>query len=305
MVFRAAQYTSRAMRGPLRCPYGTCGVAGVTVEAGLRIGDVAGVVVAIISFGFVAPAGFFRARRRFGIFCRSSHTRSVSSEIVTPSFVSDCTSSRIDAPARRSASSTSRYGSSAANRRERGRRPSAINRASVWALPVEVPAAPCVVEGESTGAVVSRIGGSAGTAVPSAGGCPVASGARESCSPAAAGASFGFMPADYRAWSGCAMGALRSRSKPQGLDVGVPASSFLWVFVSQFASLRLRLSVRRSIAWLVEVSRSCSGELVQREKFGYVVFLSLAGWSKRMIRCLGCSTSCSVRRCGVIGGGSW
>jgi hypothetical protein len=145
MEFRAAQYTSRAMRGPLRCPYGTCGVA--AVAAGLSIGDVAGVVVATISFGFVAPAGFFRDRRRFGIFCRSSHTRSVSSEIVTPSFASDCTSSRIDAPARRSASSTSRYGSSSANRRERGRRPSAINRASVWASPVKVPAAGCAVEG--------------------------------------------------------------------------------------------------------------------------------------------------------------
>jgi len=180
-----------------------------------------------------------------------SHTRSVSSEIVTPSFASDCASSRIDAPARRSASSTSRYGSSAANRRERGRRPSAINRASVWALPVEVPAAPCVVEGKSTGAVVSLARGPAGVAVPSAGDGPVESGARESCSPAAAGASFGFMPANYRVSSGRAMGALRSGSKPPGLDVGVPASSFLWVFVSQFASLRLWLSVRRSIrGWL-------------------------------------------------------
>jgi hypothetical protein len=141
--------------------------------------------------------------------------------------------------------------------------------------------------------------------VPSAGDGPVASGARESCSPAAAGVSFGFMPANYRVSSGRAMGALRSGSKPPGLDVGVPASSFLWFFVSQFASLRLVVSVRRSIAWLVEVFRSCSGELVQREKFGYAVFLSLAGWSERMIRCLGCSTSCSMNPCGVRGGGSW
>ena len=305
MVFRAAQYTSRAIRGPLRCPYGTCGVAGVADAAGLSIGDVAGVVVATISFGFVAPAGFFRDRRRFGIFCRSSHTRSVSSEIVTPSFASDCASSRIDAPARRSASSTSRYGSSSANRRERGRRPSAINRASVWALPVEVPAAPCVVEGKSTGAIMSLARGPAGIAVPSAGGCPVASGARESCSPATAGASFGFMPADYRVSSGRAMGALRSGSKPPGLDVGVPASSFLWFFVSQFASLRLWFSVRCSISWLVEVYRSCSGELVSRGKFGSAVFLSLAGWSERLIRCLGCSTSCSASPLGLSGGGSW
>jgi len=303
MEFRAAQYTSRAMRGPLRCPYGTCGTA---ATVGLRIGVVAGVgVVVAPSFGFVAPAGFPRDRRRFGIFCRSSHTRSVSSEIVTPSFASDCASSRIDAPARRSASSTSRYGSNAANRRERGRRPSAINRASVWASPVKDPAAECAVEGESAGAVVSLARGPAGIAVPSAGDGPVESGARESCSPAAAGASFGFMPANYRVSSGRAMGALRSGSKPPGLDVGVPASSFLWFFVSQFASLRLWLSVRRSIAWLVEVFRSCSGELVQREKFGYAVFLSLAGWSERMIRCLGCSTSCSVRPCGLNGGGSW
>jgi hypothetical protein len=141
--------------------------------------------------------------------------------------------------------------------------------------------------------------------VPSAGGCPVASGARESCSPAAAGASFGFMPANYRVSSGRAMGAHRSGSKPQGLDVGVPASSFLWFLVSQFASLRLWLSVRRSIARLVEVFRSCSGELVQRGKFGSAVFLFLIGWSERTVRCLGCSASCSVRPCGVRGGGSW
>jgi hypothetical protein len=141
--------------------------------------------------------------------------------------------------------------------------------------------------------------------VPSAGGCPVESGARESCSPAAAGASFGFMPANYRVSSGRAMGALRSGSKPRGLDVGVPASSFLWVFVSQFASLRLWLSVRRSISWLVEVYRSCSGELVSGEKFGSAVFLFLVDWSERTVRCLGCSTSCSVSPCGVHGGGSW
>jgi hypothetical protein len=170
---------------------------------------------------------------------------------------------------------------------------------------VEVPAAPCVVKGKSTGAVVSRIGGSAGTAVPSAGDGPVESGARESCSPAAAGTSFGFMPANYRVSSGRAMGAHRSGSKPPGLDVGVPASSFLWVFVSQFASLRLWLSVRRSISWLVEVYRSCSDELVSRGKFGSAVLLFLVGWSERMIRCLVCSTSCSVRPCGLNGGGSW
>jgi hypothetical protein len=141
--------------------------------------------------------------------------------------------------------------------------------------------------------------------VPSAGDGPVESGARESCSPAAAGASFGFMPANYRVSSGRAMGAHRSGSKPPGLDVGVPASSFLWFFVGQFASLRLVVSVRRSISWLVEVSRSCAGEFVQREKFGSAVFLFLVGWSEGMIRCLGCSTSCSVRPSRVMGGGSW
>jgi hypothetical protein len=113
------------------------------------------------------------------------------------------------------------------------------------------------------------------------------------------------MPANYRVSSGRAMGALRSGSKPPGLDVGVPASSFLWFLVSQFASLRLWLSVRRSIARLVEVFRSCSGELVQRGKFGSAVFLFLIGWSERTVRCLGCSASCSVRPCGVRGGGSW
>jgi hypothetical protein len=113
------------------------------------------------------------------------------------------------------------------------------------------------------------------------------------------------MPANYRVSSGRAMGAHRSGSKPQGLDVGVPASSFLWFLVSQFASLRLWLSVRRSIARLVEVFRSCSGELVQRGKFGSAVFLFLIGWSERTVRCLGCSASCSVRPCGVRGGGSW
>jgi hypothetical protein len=141
--------------------------------------------------------------------------------------------------------------------------------------------------------------------VPSAGGCPVASGARESCSPATAGASFGFMPADYRVSSGRAMGALRSGSKPPGLDVGVPASSFLWFFVSQFASLRLVVSVRRSIARLVEVYRSCSGELVSRGKFGSAALLFFVGWSERTVRCLDCSTSRSVRPSGVRGGGSW
>jgi hypothetical protein len=107
----------------------------------------------------------------------------------------------------------------------------------------------------------------------------------------------------YPFW--CAMGALWSGSKPPGLDVGVPASSFLWFFVGQFASLRLVVSVRRSISWLVEVSRSCAGEFVQREKFGSAVFLFLVGWSEGMIRCLGCSTSCSVRPSRVMGGGSW
>jgi hypothetical protein len=141
--------------------------------------------------------------------------------------------------------------------------------------------------------------------VPSASDGPVESGARESCSPAAAGTSFGFMPADYRVSSGRAMGALRSESKPRGLDVGVPASSFLWFFVSQFVSLRLWLSVRRSISRLVEVFRSCPGELVSRGKFGSAVFLFLIGLSERTVRCVGCSTSCSVDPFGVRGGGPW
>ena len=102
-----------------------------------------------------------------------------------------------------------------------------------------------------------------------------------------------------------AMGVVLDQSKPRGLDVGVPASSFLWVFVSQFASLKLWLSVRRSIARLIEVFRSCSGELVQREKFGSAALLFFDGWSERMIRCLGCSTSCLVSPSGVRGGGSW
>lgn len=223
MGLPAVQKTSREMRGFRRC----CSVFGD--EPKFAMGEYRGIVPAP-KLGLTAAAGFFRGRRRFGIFCRRSHTRSVSSEIVTPSLASDCASSRMDAFARRSASSTSRYGSSSANRRERGRRPSATNRARVSGLPVEVPAAAWAVAVGSAGAAVSRICDRVGVAWSPSGGCPGTSGVKESCSPVDAGDGLGCMPVIYRSSAVGAKGACRSGSKPEGLDVGVLTYFFFWIW---------------------------------------------------------------------------
>lgn len=216
MGLPAVQKSSRAMRGLRR------GSSGFGYRTGFRTGANRGIVDAP-GFGLTAAAGFFRGRRRFGIFCRRSHTRSVSSEIVTPNLASDWASSRMDAFARRSASSTSRYGSSSANRWERGRRPSATNRASISALPGDVPADAGAIDAESAGVVVPGPWSCVGAAWTPAGGRPGDSGVRVSCSAADAGGWFDGMPVNYRASSGRAMGALGSGSKRKRLDVGVVA----------------------------------------------------------------------------------
>lgn len=195
-------------------------------------------------FVIAVAARFFRGRRRFGNFSFKNQTRSVSSEIATSSFPSDCAISLIDAPARRSVSSTSRYGSSAVKRWDRGCRPSATNCASLRALSVvaavmsaahaveqlangvgPVGASPSTVRGSAV------IGGvTAGTAVRPAGRCPVESWIKESCSPADAGLWLGCMPVIYRSSAVDAKGARRSGSKPEGLDVGVLLHGFSWIW---------------------------------------------------------------------------
>jgi hypothetical protein len=195
-----------------------------------------------LTFGVGVAARFFRDRRRFGSFSFKNQTRSVSSEIATSSLASDCAISRIDAPARRSVSNTSRYGSSAVKRWDRGCRPAATNCASLRVLSVDAAATsaahavePGARAGESAAVSPSPArgsagpaGGSAGTAVAPAGGGTVESRARVCCSAADAGASVVCMPVKYRESDGRAMGAVWERSKPKGLDVGVLPHGFLW-----------------------------------------------------------------------------
>jgi hypothetical protein len=156
-----------------------------------------------LTFGVGVAARFFRDRRRFGSFSFKNQTRSVSSEIPTWRFASDRAINRIDAPARRPVSNTSRYGSSAVKRWERGWRPAATNCASLRAFSV----------------VASAM---------SSGGGTVESRASVCCSAAYAGASVVFMLVKNRATRGRAMGAPRSGSKPNGLDVGVLLHGFCW-----------------------------------------------------------------------------
>ena len=240
----AAQKSSRAMRGPRRGVH--------AVGAGDSGGNTTGRTTAAgLIGGLAAAAVFFRGRRRFGIFCRRSQTRSVSSEIVTPTFASDRAINRIDAPVRLSASSTSRYGSNSANRRERGLRPAAMNCASAAALlgglsrAGEVAAGHCVASArEAVGAAGSGAGGTPGAAWAITGGSPGKDGPSMSCSPAAAGVSTGFIPAIYRWSAGRATGARRSGSKPKGLDVGVLSTAFVLVYADAFTYLRLLLPRR-------------------------------------------------------------
>ena len=142
------------MRGPLRCQAGTN--AGAATAAGAT------------GAGFTAAALWW-VRRRFGSLCFSSQTRSVSSEIATPTFASDSAINRMDAPARRSASSTSRYGSRSVKRRDRGRRPAAIKRSSACAslgraalVALAVGGNPLVVAGPRAGSGGSSPGRTSG-----------------------------------------------------------------------------------------------------------------------------------------------
>lgn len=241
MESSAAQKSSRAMRGPRRGVY--------AVGAGDSDGNTAGrTTAASLIGGLAAAAVFFRERRRFGIFCRRSQTRSVSSEIFTPTFASDRAINRIDAPLRRSASSTSRYGSNSANRRERGMRPAAINCASAVASLGELSRAgvgttgQCVASAlEAVGAAGSGAGGTPGAARAITGGSPGEDGPKMSCAPAVAGVSTGCIPAIYRWSAGRATGARRSGSKPKGLDVGVLTYGFLLEICDDYTSVRLLL----------------------------------------------------------------
>lgn len=133
------------MRGPFFCQYGMtvgCTCAGTIGPAGGFGGTplATGTGPAGAGAGGAGDSdrttGFTRGFRRFGIFWRISHTRRIPRDTDTSNLASDCAISRIDAPAPRSVSSTSRYGSSSANRRDLGRRPSAIKRASAAAFSV-------------------------------------------------------------------------------------------------------------------------------------------------------------------------
>lgn len=200
------------------------------------------------TFVVAAVATFFRGRFRFGSFCRRHHTRSVSSEISTPSFASDCTSNVSDAPARRSVISTSRYGSRAVNRWERGRRPAATSWANFSASPVKPAVAGSPTAGEISGHALPPSCAASGGAAWTAGDGPVESGVSESCSSADAGALVVCMPVKYRARPGRAMGALRSESKPKGLDVGVPAHCFILILACSPEDLDALITGSRKLA---------------------------------------------------------
>ncbi len=189
------------------------------------------------TFGVTTVASDFRGRRRLGRFCRRHHVRSVSSEISTPNFASDCTSSASDAPARRSAINTSRYGSKAVNRWERGRRPAATSWANFSASPVKPATVGSPTTGETSGKPLPPSCAVSGSVAWKAGDVPVESGASESCSPADAGPLVVCMPVKYRARPGRAMGASRSESKPKGLDVGVPDHCFILILACSHEDL--------------------------------------------------------------------
>jgi len=276
----AAQKSSRAMRGPRRGVY-----AGGAGDSG---GNAAGRTTAAgLIGGLAAEAVFFRGRRRFGIFCRRSQTRSVSSEIVTPTFASDRAINRIDAPLRRSASSTSRYGSNSANRRERGLRPAAINCASAAASLGELSragvgaAGQCVASArEAVGAAGSGAGGTPGADWAITGGSPGEDGPRMSCSPAAAGVSTGCIPSIYRWLAGRATGARRSGSKPKGLDVGVLTHVFFLFLVVRFGSLTLWLRLSRCILRWSVPSGFRHGARVQSLVLGRFAFVDRGQWGE-------------------------
>ena len=208
-VNTAVQKSSRATRGPFRCQ---CGVPVGSTVAGVVAGGCIGLNAVGADHGFGnGPAantgrvsgtasGFFVCGfRRFGIFCRSSHTRSVSSETLTPNWPSDSASSRMEAPVRRSASRTSRYGANWANRWDRGRRPSVISRASACAL--------SVVTGSWSGRGPVMLVGWAGG-----------------------------LRLFYPPLTGGATGAPRAPSKRKRLDVGVLTHAFVLVLLNRLGS---------------------------------------------------------------------
>lgn len=113
------------------------------------------------------------------------------------------------------------------------------------------------------------------------------------------------MPVKYRSSPGRAIGALRSESKPPGLDVGVFAYSFFGFFLREFTSLKLLLRLSVLIFRLVEVLRSYLGEFVQSVRVHPFIFFFMVGRVEWMIRCFGDSVSCSLSLFGFFGGGSW
>jgi len=259
------------MRGPFFCQYGMTGACTGAVTAGTADGlGLAPEATGTGPIGALVGAddggagdldrvpGFVRVFRRFGIFCLSSHTRSVSSDTSTPNLASDSAIRRIDAPAPRSVNSTLRYGSSSANRRERGRRPSAIKRASVSALSVPTLGASLPPGGGAPTKSRARVGmfncsfgvNAGGRTVGPAGWTGSRAVAAELSPRRGMGATAVWpvrgvgsgvglpccMRATYPA-SGCdATGAPRATSKRKRLDVGVLTHSFVLVFVSGVSS---------------------------------------------------------------------
>ena len=256
------------MRGPFLCQYGMtggCTGAGTIGTSGGFGGTTLATGTGPVGAGAGGvgdsdrATGFTRGFRRFGIFWRSSHTRSVSSDTSTSSLASDSAISRIDAPAPRSVSSTSRYGSNSANRRDLGRRPSAIKRASAPAL--SVPAMGAFLPPTGGASVIFRAGmgapgcsfrGNTGgrTSGPTewTGGRAVAAGMSTGrrVGPTAGrsvrgvGSGVGIpccMGATYSSSTCDATGALRATSKRKRLDVGVLTYFFLLFWFSQLDSI--------------------------------------------------------------------
>ena len=273
------------MRGPFFCqdgmPDGCAGPETTGLGDGfgpIRAGTGAGPVnwVAGLDAGGAGIAGettgCARGFRRFGIFCRSSHTRSVSSETPTPSLASDSVIRRIDAPPRRSVSSTSRYGSSAANRREQSCRPSAIKRASACALSVAVAGTSLSTAGMVAGVLWFNADGRA-VAVR----LPYGRGAGAAASSPVRGMGMfvglaGCIRAIYLPPAGGAIVAPRAISKRKRLDVGVLTYLFFLVLVSGLGSFFVSLC-----SWFTQWVYSIGSVFfswVECFSFGSLVYLS-------------------------------
>lgn len=184
---------------------------------------------------------FRRRRRRFGMSCSKSQTRSVSWETFTPIRTNETAIAPMDAPARRSASNTSRYGSNAAERRGRGLRNSAMSWASVCELAAIVLSATgtlagkvCDRDGESIGDRFSPTDTRWVIAKSACGVVSVESWAIGDVALVAADVGSFVMPISYRLRAGRAIGGGLSKSKPEGLDVGVCAHN---IFSTDYFSL--------------------------------------------------------------------